>query len=74
MTPRVRQYVREAASNHGIGVRAVLERTHLPASNAARAEVILRLHGDGFKSTQIGPWVQRDSSTVRSLLRRRRVG
>lgn len=78
MTPRVRQYVAEAAQRHGTTPEAVMlkrpqfgkgfPRPH--CASDARREVMNRLRADGFTVTQVGRWFGVDHSTVSYWLRR----
>jgi chromosomal replication initiation ATPase DnaA len=64
MTPRVHQYVQEAAAEHGTYPQAILGRCRLRTVYRARQQVMRRLRADGFSYTQIGRWIGRDHTTV----------
>lgn len=63
-TPRVRQYVRDAADAYGVHASEVWGRSRkVPVARARRA-VVRRLRDDGFSQSQIGRWLHRHPSTV----------
>ena len=64
MTPRVREYVRIEAKAIGTTPRRVMGPSHKPKDVLARRKVWRRLRDDGFTTTQIGKWTNRDHSTV----------
>lgn len=66
-TARVAEYAAEAAQRHGVTANAVLGRDKRAAPCAARREVMCRLRAEGFRTTQIGRWMQRDHSTVSQM-------
>jgi hypothetical protein len=71
-TTRVQQYAAEAAQRHGVAADAVLGRDKHAAPCAARRDVMCRLRADGFTTSQIGRWMQRDRSTVSEMTRKHR--
>lgn len=64
MTPRVRLYACISAANHGSTIGRVLGECCSRPDVKARWEVMRRLREDGFSSTQIGHWLNRDHSSV----------
>jgi chromosomal replication initiation ATPase DnaA len=72
MTPRVRQYIAEIAFWHGLPAAAIIAPSRARgAVMDARTDVMRRLHDNGFSTSQIGRWLQRDHSTVIYHLRAR---
>lgn len=69
MTPRVRQYVSEAAREHGTTSAAVFGRDRPPATIGARHAAMRRLRADGFALTQIGRWFGRHHTSVLNATR-----
>lgn len=67
MSPRVRQYAREEASRYGIRAGWIFTRDRSAAVSGARKAVMRRLISDGFSSSQIAGWLNREPSTVRHL-------
>ena len=70
MTPRVRLYACIAAANHGTTIPRMFGESRAKPDIQARWEVMRRLRDDGFSSTQIGAWTNRDHSTVLHGLKR----
>ena len=64
MTPRVRLYAEQAASDHRVTADAILSASARRPVARARGDVMRRLRADGFTVTQIGRWLGRDHSTV----------
>lgn len=73
MTPRVKRYAEEIAAEHDVSVRAILSFDRTGSLWRARRAVWRRLRDDGFSSAQIGAWFNRDGSTVRATLSRKRA-
>lgn len=64
MTPRVREYCRDAADQFGITPEMVMARGRRNNACAARKLVMRRLRADGFTYPQIGRWMGRHHTTV----------
>lgn len=62
--PRVRLYACIAAAEQHVHIGEVLGQSRTRPAVLARWSVMRRLRNDGFSTTQIGRWLDRDHSTV----------
>lgn len=63
-TARVDFYALVAGVRHNVRRTEIFSRSTRDPVYRARKEVMIRLRADGFSTTQIGRWMDRDHSTV----------